>query len=146
MSEKGANKKRLMEGIDIIVDEAKAAARDAIHRSGADTLGETLKEAIQGALAARDSVVMVRLNKESLARLDELVESGVVSSRSEASAFLIAEGVKSRSELFDRIASKIDQIRQAKAELRELLEEPTGEAEAAEAEDPVQREGPDRQE
>ena len=146
MSEKGTNKKRLMEGIDIIVDEAKAAARDAIHRSGADTLGETLKEAIQGALTARDSVVMVRLNKESLARLDELVESGVVSSRSEASAFLIAEGVKSRSELFDRIASKIDQIRTAKAELRELLEEPTGEAEAADVEEPAQDKGPDRQE
>ena len=112
-------KKRLSEGIEIIIDEAKSAASQAL--SGAETLGESLKETLQGALSARNNVVMVRLNKESLIKLDDLVESGIVSSRSEAAAFLIGEGVKARSGLYDQISEKTAQIRKAKAELRDLL-------------------------
>ena len=111
-------KKRLSEGIEIIIDEAKSAASQAL--SGAETMGESLKETLQGALSARNNVVMVRLNKESLIKLDDLVESGIVSSRSEAAAFLIGEGVKARSGLYDRISEKTAQIRRAKEELRDL--------------------------
>lgn len=112
-------KKRLSEGIEIIIDEAKSAASQAF--SGAETIGENLKETLQDALSARNNVVMVRLNKESLIKLDDLVESGIVSSRSEAAAFLIGEGVKARSGLYDRISEKTAQIRKAKEELRDLL-------------------------
>ena len=112
-------KKRLSEGIEIIIDEAKSAASQAL--SGAETMGESRKETLQGALSARNNVVMVRLNKESLIKLDDLVESGIVSSRSEAAAFLIGEGVKARSGLYDRISEKTAQIRRAKEELRDLL-------------------------
>lgn len=112
-------KKRLSEGIEIIIDEAKSAASQAI--SGAETIGESLKETLQGALSARNNVVMVRLNKESLVKLDDLVESGIVSSRSEAAAFLIGEGAKARSGLYDQISEKTAQIRKAKEELRDLL-------------------------
>jgi Arc/MetJ-type ribon-helix-helix transcriptional regulator len=66
---------------------------------------------------------MVRVNKESLEKLDELVEAGIVNSRSEAAAFLIVEGTKARQGLFDRISSKIEEIRNAKQELKKLLEE-----------------------
>ena len=124
MSEDKKDKKRIMEGIDIIVDEAKIAAREAMRRSGAETLGENLRETVQGALSGRDNVVMVKVNKESLIRLDELVEAGLVGSRSESAAFLIGEGVKARSDLFGRIATKVDEIRKAKEELRQLLNEP----------------------
>jgi Arc/MetJ-type ribon-helix-helix transcriptional regulator len=86
-------------------------------------VGESLKETIQNVRAARDSVVMVRVNKESLEKLDELVEAGIVNSRSEAAAFLIVEGTKARQGLFDRISSKIEEIRNAKQELKKLLEE-----------------------
>ena len=126
MSEKEKDKSRIMEGIEIIVDEAKSAAKSAMRRTGADTLGENLRETLEGALSARDSVVMVRLNKESLVRVDELVEADVVGSRSESAAFLIGEGIKARAELFERISEKIQQIRKAKDELRELLNEPPG--------------------
>ena len=126
MSDEERGKKRFKEGIEIIVDEAKAVAKDAIRRSGAESLGENLKETLEGALAARESVVMVRLNKESLARLDDLVEAGVVGSRSESAAFLIGEGIKARVGLFDRISAKIEQIRKTKQELRDLLDEPEG--------------------
>ena len=112
-------KKRLSEGIEIIIDEAIAAASQAL--SGAETLGENLKETLQSALSARNNVVMVRLNEDSLLRLDDLVESAIVSSRSEAAAFLIGEGVKARSGLYERISEKTAHIRKTKEELRNLL-------------------------
>ncbi len=58
----------------------------------------------------------VRVNKESVAKLDELVEGGLVGSRSEAAAFLIAEGIKARHGLFERIAEKISEIRSVRAQ------------------------------
>ena len=122
------DRKPFIEGIEMIVEDAKAAAKAAIRHSGAESLGENLKETLEGALSARENVVMVRLNKESVGRLDELVESGVVNSRSEAAAFLIGEGIKKRQGLFDQISDKIDEIRKAKDELRHLLEESPAES------------------
>lgn len=115
------SKQTLKQGIEIIVDEAKSAARSAIRRTGAESLGENLKETLDNVLSARENVVMVRLNQSSLARLDDLVEANVVNSRSEAAAFMIGEGVKRRHALFDRIGEKIENIRKAKEELRTLL-------------------------
>ena len=125
--QEGKEKKRIVEGIEIIVDEAKAAARSAIRRSGVETIGENLKETLEGALSARNTVVMVRINEESLGRLDALVEAGVVNSRSESAAFLIREGIKGSAPLFDRISVKVEEIRRAKQELKDLLEEPANE-------------------
>tara|TARA_Y100000758_G_C15926511_1_gene377100 strand:+ start:340 stop:765 length:426 start_codon:yes stop_codon:yes gene_type:complete len=115
------NKKRIIEGLEIIVDEAKSAAKSAIRKTGADSIRENLKETVENVLAAREKVVMVRLNKESLIRIDELVESQLVKSRSEGAAFLIGEGIQRRHGLFDRIAQKVENIRKAKEELHNLL-------------------------
>ena len=115
------SKKRIIEGLEIIVDEAKSVAKSAIRKAGADSIGENLKESVESVLAAREKVVMVRLNKESLNRIDELVESQLVKSRSEAAAFLIGEGIQRRQKLFDRIAQKVENIRKAKEELHNLL-------------------------
>jgi len=115
------SKKRIIEGIEIIVDEAKSAAKSAIRKAGADSIGENLKESVENVLAAREKVVMVRLNKESLIRIDELVEAQLVKSRSEGAAFLIGEGIQRRHGLFDRIAQKVENIRKAKEELHNLL-------------------------
>jgi Arc/MetJ-type ribon-helix-helix transcriptional regulator len=126
MSEQGKERrKKLIEDVETLVDDVGEAVRVAvISGSGAAlSVGESLKETIQNVRAARDSVVMVRVNKESLEKLDELVEAGIVNSRSEAAAFLIVEGTKARQGLFDRISSKIEEIRNAKQELKKLLEE-----------------------
>ena len=147
MSDEGTGKKRISESIEIIVDEAESAIKSAFRRSGAESLGENLKETIQSALLSRKNVVMVRLNENSLRRVDDLVESGVVSSRSEAAAFLIGEGIKAREGLFDRISEKIVTIRAAKQELRALLEDEPSSQGAAEARDSDQggeNEGSDR--
>ena len=133
MSDERTGNKRIAEGIETIVDEAEAAVKSAFRRSGAESLSGNLKETIQSAPTSRKNVVMVRLNEDSLRRVDDLVEAGVVRSRSEASAFLIVEGIKAKRELFGRISEKIDTIRAARQELRDLVNEPPdqGEAEAS---------------
>ena len=130
MSEENKQKPRgIVEDIENLFEDVNKAVRVAVVRgscaSGAvgETLKDTIRETIKGARSARDSVVMVRINKESLARLEELVEAGIAGSRSEAAAFLIGEGIKSRRDLFARIAEKIDQIRATRKELRRLVDE-----------------------
>jgi len=82
--------------------------------------GETVEAAIKNALRARRNVIMVRVNDESLARLDALVEAGLFKSRSESAAFMISEGVKRQAPLFNAIAEKIAQIQQIRSELRNM--------------------------
>ena len=118
-------RRRLSENVDEIVDEVNKTVRTAIVKGvdAAESIGENIRDTIQGMKGSRENVVMVRVDQESLDRLDDLVESGIMGSRSEAAAFLIAEGIKSRQGLFDRIAEKISEIRRAKEELRQLVEE-----------------------
>jgi Arc/MetJ-type ribon-helix-helix transcriptional regulator len=66
---------------------------------------------------------MVRVDEENLSRIDELVESGQFNSRSEATAFLIDEGIKSKQDMFDKIAEKISQIKDLRTELGEMIAE-----------------------
>ncbi len=86
-------------------------------------LNEHVKDAIRAMTgSSRNNVVMVRVNEESLAQLDQLVEAGIVSSRSEAAAFLISSGAGARKDLFDKIAEKVEEIRKTREELRNLIE------------------------
>ena len=89
----------------------------------AENIKETIKSKTSSERATRDNVVMVRVDADSLNKMDELVEAELAGSRSEAAAYLISEGIKSREPLFDAISAKVAEIRKAKEELRELLEE-----------------------
>ena len=126
---RGGHAKRLAEDLEGLVGDINKVVRVAVTRGTdtAETLGESVRDGVKGAVggvrSARDSVVMIRVDKDSLARLDDLVESGISGSRSEAGAYLITEGIKARQPLFNRIADKIEQIRTAKEELKTLLEE-----------------------
>jgi len=82
---------------------------------------ESISKAIESALSARDHVVMVRVNDESLRGLDQLIQSGIFKSRSEAAAFLISEGIKAQAPLFDRIRERIDEIERLKSELKDMI-------------------------
>ena len=121
-------RRRMSENVDEIVDEVNKTVRVAIVKGvdAAESIGENIRDTIQGMRGSRDNVVMVRVDKASLDRLDELVEAGIMGSRSEAAAFLIAEGIKARQPLFDRIGEKIQEIRRAKAELRQMVDEEEG--------------------
>ncbi len=80
----------------------------------------------------RDNVVMVRVDEENLSRIDELVASGQFNSRSEATAFLIDEGIKFKQQMFDKMAEKISQIQGLKAELEVMIAEDTNPSEPVE--------------
>ena len=73
----------------------------------------------------RDNVVMVRVDEENLNRIDELVETGQFSSRSEATAFLISEGIKAKQQMFEKMAEKISQIQDLRTELEAMIAEDT---------------------
>ena len=112
--------------IAIEVDKVKvddAAVSDAIGEVIATSLGDSLRTTIESVRSKRDNVVMVRVSRESLARLDELVDCGLTNSRSEAAAFLIAEGIKTRTDLYEKISEQSKVIRQAKERLKALLDD-----------------------
>ena len=73
----------------------------------------------------RNNVVMVRVDEENLNRIDELVESGQFSSRSEATAFLISEGIKAKQQMFEKMAEKVSQIQELRTELEAMIAEDT---------------------
>lgn len=83
--------------------------------------GETIETAIKSALSFRDNVIMVRVNKESLNKIDELVDAGLFKSKSESAAFLIREGIKARKDIFTIIKEKIGEIQKLKEELKNII-------------------------
>src|SRR5688572_30376236 len=86
-------------------DNVVTSAREVAQKTGEafNRATESISQAIESALSARDHVVMVRVNDESLRRLDALVQSGIFKSRSESAAFLIGEGIKAQAILFESI-------------------------------------------
>lgn len=90
-------------------------------RELAQKIPESIGKAIESALSAREHVVMVRVNDESLTKLDHLVEAGIFKSRSESAAFLISEGIKAQSQLFEKISNKIEEINRLRNELKNIV-------------------------
>ena len=116
---------RLGEGIENLVEEVQKVVKVVIKQgaSAAETIGDNIKGTIHEVRLKRDNVVMVRMDVNSLEKIDQLVEAGISGSRSEAAAFLIVEGVKSRQGLFDKMADKVEEIRRAREDLRQMIED-----------------------
>ena len=123
-TQKRSGRKTITVTLDGLEDVGRAA-RDALGKSKdvATNVGESIQDTIKTVRDTRDSVVMVRVNKKSLQKLDELVDCGLTNSRSEAAAFLITEGVRARSDLYDKIAEQSEVIRNAREKLRQLLDD-----------------------
>ncbi|HEY9232017.1 MAG TPA: hypothetical protein VIS78_07710 [Blastocatellia bacterium] len=107
-------------------DDLASQARVVAQKTGEvlNKATESISKAIESALSARDHVVMVRVNDDSLRRLDALVQSGIFKSRSEAAAFLISEGVKAQEPLFSRIDERIKEIERLRSELKDIIATP----------------------
>ncbi len=121
---------KVEEVVEEKAEEAKGAAagmkstasktiNDAIRQ--VETITENIGKALTTALQDRANVVMVRVNDDSLAYLDMLVEADITKSRSESAAFLINEGIKTNEPLFDKIRNITDQIAALKSQLRETV-------------------------
>jgi len=85
-------------------------------------IGRDISRTIEKAISAKDDyVVAVKISADAQNRLDQLVQAGVFRSRAEAAAFLIDEGVKTQSALFDRVEQKLAEIEKLRTELRGMI-------------------------
>jgi Arc/MetJ-type ribon-helix-helix transcriptional regulator len=85
-------------------------------------IGRDISRTIEKAMSAKDDyVVAVKISPEAQDKLEQLVQAGVFRSRAEAAGFLIDEGIKTQSALFDRVKQKLAEIERLRAELRGLI-------------------------
>ena len=98
------------------IDEITSTLRDLFSR-----VPHTFNKAVERAMNVRDTTVLLRLSDESSDKVDTLVSAGVFRSRAEAAAFLIEEGIKAQSSLFQRIQDKLSEIENLRAELRNSI-------------------------
>jgi Arc/MetJ-type ribon-helix-helix transcriptional regulator len=90
-------------------------------------IGRDISRTIERAISAKDDyVVAVKLSHDAQDKLDQLVQGGVFRSRAEAAAFLIDEGIKTQSALFERVQQKLGEIERLRAELRGIVGEQQG--------------------
>jgi hypothetical protein len=98
------------------LDEITSTLRDLFNR-----VPETFNKAVERAINVRDTTVLIRLNDEASDKLDTLVSAGVFRSRAEAAAFLIEEGIKAQTSLFQRIQDKLTEIEKLRSDLRNSI-------------------------
>jgi hypothetical protein len=89
-------------------------------------IGRDISRTIEKAISAKDDyVVAVKISPDAQDRLEQLVQAGVFRSRAEAAGFLIDEGIKTQSALFERVRQKLAEIERLRAELRGLITQKT---------------------
>jgi hypothetical protein len=99
-----------------VIEKAKSK------KSAGESVGDALSsimETLESALSGRGNAVMVRVNDDTLAKLDALVAGGICKSRSESAAFLLQRGIESSGGMFSRIEEVTDQITSLRHELLE---------------------------
>ena len=112
------------ESINDDTNRAASSVRDIASRipESLSAIGRGISRTIEKAISAKDDyVVAVKVSPESQDKLEALVQAGVFRSRAEAAGFLIEEGIKTQSALFERVSQKLSEIERLRAELRGLI-------------------------
>lgn len=87
-------------------------------------IGRDISRTIERAISAKDDyVIAVKVSPEAQDKLEQLVQAGVFHNRAEAAAYLIDEGIKTQSALFERVQQKLSEIERLRAELRGMIDE-----------------------
>ena len=105
---------------------AASSVRDIASRipESLSAIGRDISRTIERAISAKDDyVVAVKVSPEAQEKLEQLVLAGVFRGRAEAAGFLIDEGIKTQSALFERVEQKLAEIERLRAELRGLINE-----------------------
>jgi Arc/MetJ-type ribon-helix-helix transcriptional regulator len=85
-------------------------------------IGRDISRTIEKAISAKDDyVVAVKISPEAQDKLEQLVQAGVFRSRAEAAGFLIDEGIRVQSALFELVRQKLAEIERLRAELRGMI-------------------------
>ncbi len=109
-------------------DRSKTASsvRDIASRipESLSAIGRDISRTIERAMAAKDDyVVAVKISPAAQEKVDQLVAAGIFRTRAEASGFLIEEGIKTQTALFERVQQKLAEIERLRAELRGMVNE-----------------------
>jgi hypothetical protein len=106
--------KALLESLGVPLDgcEPGLDARVVVVSSGLDGSVREL------ARSARDQVLMVRVDKDTLTTLDRWIAAGLGKSRSEAAAVFIREGLNLRAAELDSLSPALAEVEAANARLR----------------------------
>jgi Arc/MetJ-type ribon-helix-helix transcriptional regulator len=87
-------------------------------------IGRDISRTIERAMSAKDEyVVAVKISPAAQEKVDQLVQAGLFRNRAEAAGFLVEEGIKTQSALFDRVQQKLAEIERLRAELRGMVNE-----------------------
>jgi len=109
-------------------NRAASSVRDIASRipESLSAIGRDISRTIEKAISAKDDyVVAVKISPEAQEKLEALVQAGVFRNRAEAAGFLIDEGIKTQSALFERVRQKLAEIERLRAELRGLIADKT---------------------
>lgn len=91
-------------------------------------IGRDISRTIERAISAKDDYMLaVKVSQDAQIKLGQLVQAGVFGTRAEAAAFLIDEGIKTQTALFERVEQKLAEIERLRAELRGLVGGKVGE-------------------
>jgi Arc/MetJ-type ribon-helix-helix transcriptional regulator len=109
-------------------DRSKTASsvRDIASRipESLSAIGRDISRTIERAMSAKDDyVVAVKISPAAQEKVDQLVAAGIFRNRAEASGFLVEEGIKTQTALFDRVQQKLAEIERLRAELRGMVNE-----------------------
>jgi Arc/MetJ-type ribon-helix-helix transcriptional regulator len=105
---------------------AASSVRDIASRipESLSAIGRDISRTIERAISAKDDyVVAVKISPAAQERVDQLVQAGIFRSRAEAAGFLVEEGIKTQSALFERVQQKLAEIERLRAELRGMVNE-----------------------
>ena len=87
-------------------------------------IGRDISRTIERAISAKDDyVVAVKVSPAAQEKVDQLVTAGIFRNRAEAAGFLVEEGIKTQSALFERVQQKLAEIERLRAELRGMVNE-----------------------
>jgi hypothetical protein len=109
-------------------NRAASSVRDIASRipESLSAIGRDISRTIEKTISAKDDyVVAVKVSPESQEKLEALVQAGVFRNRAEAAGFLIEEGIKTQSALFERVRQKLSEIERLRAELRGMIADKT---------------------
>lgn len=111
--------------VSIAILEHLGIDLDRLRRQTLDAIGSAA-----GLARTRDNVITCRVDDQTLAALDALVEAGVHATRSEAAARLMHAGMEANRELLAKVFVGVAEIRRVREETQRLAQ---GWAEAAPA-------------
>ena len=85
-------------------------------------IGRDISRTIERAISAKDDYMLaVKVSQDAQTKLGQLVQAGVFGTRAEAASFLIDEGIKTQTDLFERVEQKLTEIERLRSELRGLV-------------------------